>query len=362
MSGPTIVTVAVSDGARVSRSSPSLRRVRQGVALAVALIAFPIAADAGFLDLEWSAPTTSADGSPLQDLAAYRVYAGTSAPACPGAAFQTLASPSSSPGAGTVVPATLVQLTPGATYWVQVTAVDTSGNESACTPAVSGVAHRDVAVAPTALSFGSVPVGTTRNLDFIFHNLDASPLTGTAVTTTPFSIVAGGSLNVAPGGSQVVSVGFTPIVAGVFAAGVTFTTSADPLVAAVSGTGATATPEPALIQFSQATYTVIEGQASTITVTRTGSTQSAVTVSYATTTGGTASAGVDYTARSGTLTFAPGATSATFSVGTARDKATEAPETITLTLSNPQGGAVLGTLTQALLTVTDRPRNGRHQR
>ena len=65
-----------------------------------------------------------------------------------------------------------------------------------------------------------------------------------------------------------------------------------------------------------------------------------ITVNYATS-NGTAVAGEDYTATSGTLTFSPGETSKTVSVPVLDDAIDEGNETFVLTLSNPTGGAVL---------------------
>jgi hypothetical protein len=63
--------------------------------------------------------------------------------------------------------------------------------------------------------------------------------------------------------------------------------------------------EPSL-QFSAANFSVGEaGATATITVTRTGSTAEAVTLEYATS-NGSATAGTDYTATNGTLTFNAG--------------------------------------------------------
>jgi sugar lactone lactonase YvrE len=64
-----------------------------------------------------------------------------------------------------------------------------------------------------------------------------------------------------------------------------------------------------------------------------------VTVDYSTT-NGSALAGSDYTAATGTLTFAPGQTSRTILVHTLDDATGEPTETFTLTLSNPIGATI----------------------
>ena len=70
------------------------------------------------------------------------------------------------------------------------------------------------------------------------------------------------------------------------------------------------------------------------TVSLSAASRDPVTVDYATS-NGTAVAGTDYTAASGTLTFAPGETSKTVTVSIIDDVHDEATETFTLTLSNP---------------------------
>jgi hypothetical protein len=76
-----------------------------------------------------------------------------------------------------------------------------------------------------------------------------------------------------------------------------------------------------------------------IPVHRSGGTQGAVSIQYATT-DGTATAGSDYTATSGTLTWAAGDNSEkTITVPLINDTSAESDETFTLTLSSPGGGA-----------------------
>jgi hypothetical protein len=64
-----------------------------------AVFAAAAAAQAASLSLDWNAPTTNANGTPLTDLADYRIYVATSNPTCPGGSFHTLPSPTASPAA-----------------------------------------------------------------------------------------------------------------------------------------------------------------------------------------------------------------------------------------------------------------------
>jgi hypothetical protein len=110
---------------------------------------------------------------------------------------------------------------------------------------------------------------------------------------------------------------------------------------------------PGTLQFSSATYSVNEGGGTaTITVPRTGGSTGAVSVDYATS-DGTATSGVDYTTTSGTLNWADGdSASKTFNIPIIDDSDIEGSETVNLSLSNPTGGAILGT-NAAVLTIAD---------
>ncbi len=76
-----------------------------------------------------------------------------------------------------------------------------------------------------------------------------------------------------------------------------------------------------------------------------------VTVKYATA-DGTAKAGSDYSAVSGTLTFTPGQTSRTVPIPISNDTTVEPNRTFTLNLSAPTGGATLGRAS-ATITIRD---------
>ena len=92
----------------------------------------------------------------------------------------------------------------------------------------------------------------------------------------------------------------------------------------------------------------------TFTVTLSPASSGTVTVNYATA-NGTATAGTDYTATSGTLTFTPGQTSQTVAVPVLGDTAIEANETFTLTLSSASGAALSRAVATATITNDDFP-------
>jgi hypothetical protein len=91
------------------------------------------------------------------------------------------------------------------------------------------------------------------------------------------------------------------------------------------------------------------------TVTLAKATPLKVTVSYATA-DGTATAGSDYTATSGKLSFAPGETSKTVDVPVIGDTAVEPNETFTLTLSNAVNAQLVRATATATLTNDDVPK------
>ena len=81
-----------------------------------------------------------------------------------------------------------------------------------------------------------------------------------------------------------------------------------------------------------------------------------VTVNYATS-NGTATAGADYTATSGSLTIAAGATTATFNVAVLADSLNEADETVTLTLSGVSSSTATISDATGTLTITNESGN-----
>lgn len=109
-------------------------------------------------------------------------------------------------------------------------------------------------------------------------------------------------------------------------------------------------PAPQLA-FNPTTYTVDEGSGYIIlTIGRTGNIAGNLSVNY-TTSNATAIAGSDYTATSGTITFADGETTKTISVPIIDDSLHDPNESFNVKLSNPSNGSIVnGTAT---VTITD---------
>jgi hypothetical protein len=113
----------------------------------------------------------------------------------------------------------------------------------------------------------------------------------------------------------------------------------------------TATPAPATPTFSIADVMVNEDAGTAIlTVTKTGTNGSSSSLTYATA-NGTATAGSDYTAASGTLTFADADMSKTFTVPITDDASVESSETFFASVTSVTNASV--TRSRATVTVMD---------
>ena len=112
--------------------------------------------------------------------------------------------------------------------------------------------------------------------------------------------------------------------------------------------------QPGQLVFATPTASVSAGNTAVFTVDRFGGSDGTVSVAY-TTQDDTAVAGTDYTATSGTLTFAPGVTSQTLSIPTLVDPNASGDLSLDLVLQTPTGGATLGLTDIAALTITPAP-------
>ena len=110
---------------------------------------------------------------------------------------------------------------------------------------------------------------------------------------------------------------------------------------------------PGTLQFSTSYIGQLEDSGSfNLNVTRTNGTAGTVTVNYATA-DGTATAPLDYTTTSGTLVFNDGETSKSINIPINDNNIPEGSHFLTITLSNPTGGAVLGNITKTQLSIQD---------
>jgi parallel beta-helix repeat protein len=116
----------------------------------------------------------------------------------------------------------------------------------------------------------------------------------------------------------------------------------------------TAPTTPGTLQFTATTASVSEsGGSVSLSISRTGGSSGAISVSYAAS-NGTALAGSDFTAQSGTLSWAAGDTAnKTISIPVINDTVVENAETFRVAISNPLGGSTLGTATSVTITIQD---------
>ncbi|HLL72411.1 MAG TPA: Calx-beta domain-containing protein [Pyrinomonadaceae bacterium] len=183
----------------------------------------------------------------------------------------------------------------------------------------------------------------------------------TAATNSNFINVTSGAsgtgngsvtLTVASNGSGVPRVGTVTI------AGLTLTITQPEIV-----------PEVPTIQFAQAAYRFSEGAGrATLVITRAGDKSGTVSVQYKTmddpaavpcsTANGTAYARCDYSTTVDTVTFAPGEESKEINIPLVDDAHVEGDETLQVALSQPTGVALLGTVSNATLTLTDNDATG----
>ncbi len=99
-------------------------------------------------------------------------------------------------------------------------------------------------VVQSGLNFGGVVTGVTAQADFEVINRGGSNLTGTAVVSAPFSVVEGGSYDVAAGATAVVTVAFSPLAEADYSNDVEFASNGGTVSLPVTGSGV----PPAVLQ------------------------------------------------------------------------------------------------------------------
>ncbi|GGD95122.1 Calx-beta domain-containing protein [Paenibacillus nasutitermitis] len=147
--------------------------------------------------------------------------------------------------------------------------------------------------------------------------------------------------------------GLAPLLAAVMLVALLAAVMLVALLAPAFGQAAFAT-SPVELSFTAASQQVSENDRIDVAVRRTGGTTGRVQVNYQIK-DGTAVAGKDYylLSGSGTLTFDPGKSIKTFSISTINNYKLDGSRALTITLSNPTNGAVLGIISTTELTITD---------
>ncbi len=221
---------------------------------------------------------------------------------------------------------------------------------------------------------GQAVVTVTRSQKASGVTVDWAVTGGTAIANTDYGGPTSGTLTF---GADVLGQTITlPLLnpAGAQSSRTVQLTLSNPLGGAALGAAKTATvtitDDEVGVRFGQAAYTVSEGSGSAgITVLRTGPTNEAVTVNYATGDGadtatpaltpGACSGGADYRPISaGSLTFNPGETSKTITVMLCGDSAEEGAETLRLRLTGVSPNAHVGSPSMAVVTIQENDEGG----
>ena len=184
---------------------------------------------------------------------------------------------------------------------------------------------------------------------------------GTATSGTDYTALTAGTLTFAPGGTTTQTIDVTVTGDALDEAdetvAVTLSGPVNATLGLAAGTGTVtdddAPPTVSIDSPSVAEGTGAPGGTLTFTVSLSAASGKRVTVGYART-GGTTTAGADYTAlAAGTLTFAAGTTTQTIDVTVIGDMADEPDETVAVTLSAPVNASIAPGAGTGMGTVTD---------
>ena len=243
-----------------------------------------------------------------------------------------------------------------------------SGATLSRSTATATIANDDV----PALAIGDVTVteGNSGTVAAVFTATlsAASPWTVTVAFATANGTATAGSDYVAQTGTLTFAAGETSQTLGVTVNGdttvepnetflVNLSTPSGATVADPQGQGTLTNDDTAVLPtLSVNDITLTEGNSGTKTATFTvalsAASASTVTVAYATA-NGTATAGSDYVAKTGTLTFTAGQTSKTVRITVNGDTAVEPDETFLVNLSSPSGATLADSQGQGTLTNDD---------
>lgn len=205
-----------------------------------------------------------------------------------------------------------------------------------------------IGVNVSSFNFGNVPVGgSSVQRMLIISSTGTAPLAITSIRLAGDYVGSSACpASLAPGATCALTGSFRPTAAGARPGSVTITSNApsSPTVVQLMGTGTTATPSPSLsindVSVDEIDFNTGSPGIATFTVRLSAAATGTVSVNY-TTADGTARAGGDYRATSGTLTFAAGQTTRTATVSVIDDNEKEPHETFSVALSNVNGSATI---------------------
>jgi Ca2+-binding RTX toxin-like protein len=228
----------------------------------------------------------------------------------------------------------------GSSATVNLAVAPTSVTEDGTTNLVYTFTRTGSTTSALTVNYGIT--GTATSSDYT----GATPGTGKTITFAAGSATA--TLTINPTADTAIEANETVVLTLATGAGYTIGTSS-------TVTGNITNDDFPSINLSPNGQTVVEGLTSpqnlSYTVSLSGSSPQTITVQYSTA-NGTALAGSDYTATTGTLTFTPGVTSQTISIPILNDSVNEANETFTLKLTSPTN-AILGGTATVTTTITD---------
>ncbi|WP_051101800.1 Calx-beta domain-containing protein [Solimonas variicoloris] len=220
----------------------------------------------------------------------------------------------------------------------------------------SGTSAASIALSSSAYtvsqSAGSVSLSVNRSGGTGAVSVSYATAGGSAVSGTDFTAKSG-TLSWAAGDTAAKTITIPVSNATPFSGSKTFTVSlsgassgaalATPNIATVTINGSAVTASAGTLALGASSYSVTQNAGTlTVTVARSGGSSGAVSVQYATA-NGTAVAGTDYTAASGTLSWASGDTaSKSFSVAISNATPFTGSKSFSITLSGTSGGATLG--------------------
>jgi len=163
--------------------------------------------------------------------------------------------------------------------------ITSNASNSPLTISLSGTGVQpQISVTPASVSFGNVTVGVTNTQSLTIRNAGTANLSvtqavmaGTGYTLSGLTV----PLSVAPGGSSVFTIGFTPASASSFSGSLTLVsnTSNSPLVVALAGTGISPVLQLTVTPASLSFGSITTGTSATQSVTVTNSGNASVTLS-----------------------------------------------------------------------------------